>query len=63
MTMLLAMTGGLLIGLSALLLYAMSGRIAGISGIAFGTLFGPVGDRIWRLFFLGGLLAGTWLVV
>lgn len=63
MTVLNAIAGGLLIGLSALLLYATSGRIAGISGIAFGTLFGMAADRSWRLFFLGGLIAGAWLAV
>ncbi len=63
MTMLLAATGGLLIGLSALLLYATSGRIAGISGIAFGALFATTSDRAWRLLFLVGLLSGAWLMV
>ncbi len=52
--------GGILIGSAALLLYATSGRIAGISGISFGLLTGA-SDRGWRWWFLGGLLLGGWL--
>ncbi len=58
-----ALLGGVLIGASALLLYAAFGRIAGISGIAFGTLFGAAAERPWRLLFLGGLVLGGWLAV
>ncbi|HXG29681.1 MAG TPA: YeeE/YedE thiosulfate transporter family protein [Nevskiales bacterium] len=58
-----ALLGGVLIGASALLLYAAFGRIAGISGIAFGTLFGAAAERRWRLLFLGGLVLGGWLAV
>ncbi len=50
---LVPMMGGVLIGASAFLLYALSGRIAGVSGILRGVL-DP--DRAWRLAFLGGLL-------
>jgi uncharacterized membrane protein YedE/YeeE len=57
-----ALAGGLLIGLSATLLYLLSGRIAGISGIA-GNLFSTTGDeRGWRWRFLLGLLGGGALV-
>lgn len=53
-----AALGGVLIGLSAVLLWAMNGRIAGISGIA-GGLFAPrAGDVGWRLAFILGLFAG-----
>lgn len=58
-----AWVGGVLIGCAALLLYVASGRIAGISGIAFAGLFGPPGERAWRLFFLCGLIAGAWAAV
>ena len=51
-----ALLGGLLIGLSAVIMLAVMGRIAGISGIAWGALAGP--DRDWRWLFLAGLLAG-----
>ena len=55
---LMATIGGILIGLSAVLLMAMTGRIAGISGIA-GALLppNPASDRAWRLAFIIGLVA------
>lgn len=59
--MTMALMGGMLIGLSALLLYAALGRIAGISGITFNAL--EVGQRHWRIPFLGGLLVGPWLAL
>jgi uncharacterized protein len=49
-----AAVGGALIGLSAILLMLLTGRIAGISGIL-GDLAG--GDRAWRLAFVAGLIA------
>ena len=54
-----ALVGGALIGLAATALYAATGRIAGISGIA-GSLF-RVGaaDAAWRLLFLAGLVVGA----
>lgn len=57
------LAGGVLIGAAALLLYATLGRIAGVSGIAFGVLPASGADRHWRLLFLGGLVAGGWLAV
>ncbi|WP_291844789.1 YeeE/YedE family protein [Maricaulis sp.] len=51
-----ALAGGALIGLSAVLLMALNGRIAGISGLLGTALFGAPGDRAWRLFFLGGMV-------
>lgn len=53
--------GGVLIGLAALLLYATLGRIAGVSGIAFGALPSTGPERAWRLLFLAGLVGGGWL--
>jgi len=48
--------GGLLIGLSAVVLLVFNGRIAGISGVT-GSLFAPQkGDVTWRLAFVVGLL-------
>ncbi|HRI99148.1 MAG TPA: YeeE/YedE family protein [Hyphomonas sp.] len=52
-----AAIGGALIGLSAVLLMALNGRIAGISGLFSGTFFSETGDRAWRGFFLIGLVA------
>jgi len=48
--------GGLMIGLASIGLLAALGRIAGISGIAWGVISGP--DRDWRLLFIIGLVAG-----
>jgi len=54
-----AILGGLLIGLSATLLMLTNGRIAGISGISYGLLGKPGGDKAWRISFLVGLLVGA----
>lgn len=58
-----ALAGGALIGSAALLLYATLGRIAGISGISYGLLWGERSEFAWRLTFIAGLLAGGWLAV
>lgn len=58
-----AFGGGLLIGAAAILLYATLGKIAGISGILFGALFDHGAERLWRLLFIGGLVAGGWLAL
>jgi hypothetical protein len=57
-----ALVGGGLIGLAALLLFVLNGRIAGVSGIASGLWRGASGERAWRALFLLGLIlgAGTW---
>ncbi len=52
---LFGLAGGVLIGLSATLLYWTHGRIAGISGIA-GSLLNTAGDHQWRVWFLAGLM-------
>lgn len=57
-----ALCGGVLIGLSAVLLMAALGRIAGISGIASGLIGAGTGERMWRLAFVLGLLAGPLLL-
>jgi uncharacterized membrane protein YedE/YeeE len=51
--------GGLLIGAAAALLLLANGRVAGISGIAGGTLGAARGDRLWRALFLIGLPLGA----
>ena len=52
--------GGLLIGLSAVLLMLTSGRIAGLSGIFNGLLVPRFDAEFrWRLVFILGLLIGT----
>ena len=58
-----ATVGGLFIGLSALMLLALQGRIAGISGI-FGGLLPPRASlELWRLLFLIGLIIGAFAFV
>jgi uncharacterized protein len=55
-TPLSAAIGGALIGLSAVLLMLLTGRIAGISGI-FGELLNWRGeDKGWRIAFIAGLI-------
>lgn len=60
-----AAIGGALIGLSAVLLMLLTGRIAGISGIFAGLLSIRSDDKAWRIAFLAGLLlvpvAAGWL--
>ena len=53
-----ALIGGALIGLAAVLLLRLNGRVAGISGIANGVLSAQAGDRSWRALFLIGLVVG-----
>lgn len=66
-TPLASLLGGVLIGLSAVLLLAINGRIAGISGIG-AALLPPWGERLaqkdiaWRLAFVIGLFAAPLLV-
>src|SRR5271169_557519 len=59
--MLPALAGGILIGLAAVILYGALGKVAGISGIAFGAL--QANERAWRLAFLAGLIGGAWIAV
>jgi len=50
-----SLAGGVLIGLAAAMLLVVSGKIAGISGIAGGLLRPVRGDVGWRIAFLLGL--------
>lgn len=54
------LTGGLLIGISAVALLLFLGRIAGISGIVWGAVSGQ-SDNLWRWMFVLGLLVGPLL--
>lgn len=56
-TPLSAIIGGALIGLSAALLMALNGRIAGVSGVFSGIAFAGSGERGWRVAFIAGLIA------
>ena len=59
----MSLGGGILIGISAVMVMALLGRIAGISGIVKGVLGavvpmdGAPSDRGWRVAFVLGLLA------
>jgi len=52
-----ASIGGVLIGLSATMLWLANGRIAGISGIVGGLWTARTGDVAWRIAFAIGLIA------
>ncbi len=58
-----ATIGGFLIGLSAVMLLALQGRIAGISGILGGLLPPKADFGLWRWLFLLGLVIGTLVFV
>lgn len=57
-TPLASLGGGMLIGVAAVMLMLLNGRIAGISGITAGllSLSSAVPDRGWRLAFVAGLV-------
>ncbi len=52
-----SLAGGALIGVAAALFILFNGRIAGISGILGGLLKPTRGDVLWRLAFIGGVVA------
>jgi uncharacterized membrane protein YedE/YeeE len=57
-----AFAGGLLIGLSAIIMLLFNGQITGISGIMDGIVTSSKsGDRVWRVYFLLGLGLGGYL--
>ena len=61
-----ALVGGALIGLSASLLLMFNGRISGISGIVGGLMSPegrPRGDTGWRVAFVLGLLVGGFMLL
>jgi len=52
-----AAIGGALIGLAAVLLMRLNGRIAGVTGIFAGLIDPFSTDRVWRATFVVGLIA------
>jgi uncharacterized membrane protein YedE/YeeE len=52
-----ALGGGVLIGLAAAWLLLVDGRILGVSGIVFGVIAPKPGDWLWRVLFIGALIA------
>lgn len=61
LTALSGLLGGALIGLAAAALMALTGRIAGVSGITGGLLQARPADRGWRIAFIAGLIAAPLL--
>ncbi len=57
-----AVLGGALIGLAAVLLMLLNGRIAGVSGILGDALSRGIADGPWRIAFLAGLVAAPLLL-
>ena len=56
---LLALLGGMLIGLSVSLMLLWNGRVTGISGIVYGVTVKSVKkDQAWRWYFIVGLILG-----
>ncbi|ARE83511.1 sulfur transport [Roseovarius mucosus] len=63
-TPLMSFAGGVLIGLSAVLLMFFQGRIMGATGILSRLITGGVpGDKIWRAAMVVGMIAGPLLVL
>ena len=60
-TPLSGLVGGVLIGLGAVLLMAINGRIAGISGILDGVVYPSQPDFSWKLAFIAGLVVSPLL--
>lgn len=58
-TVLPALLGGVLIGLSATLFLLLNGRLAGISGILWRLILGNSADALWRTLFIGGVIGGA----
>ena len=60
-TWLLALTGGVLIGLASGGFYLLAGEIAGITGVVRRAMSGP--ERGWRVAFLSGMVVAAliWL--
>lgn len=53
---LLGLAGGVGIGLAAVLMWGFYGRIMGVSGIVAGLWQQRGGERVWRWYFVAGLL-------
>ena len=58
---LVALLGGALIGLAAVILMKSLGRVMGVSGILWGAIFAGEGDKQWRWLFLLGVMLGSLL--
>lgn len=57
-----ALLGGAIIGVAAVMMLALNGRIMGVSGIAAGLLSQQTSDKALRLLFLVGMVVGGLIV-
>lgn len=57
-----ALFGGMLLGLSAIVLMLFSGKVAGISGVISGLLGAKKGDVSWRITFLLGMVLAVFVI-
>ncbi|HDY8068831.1 TPA: YeeE/YedE family protein [Vibrio vulnificus] len=53
-----SLAGGILLGISALTMLLVNGKVAGISGILTGLLTPKSRDFAWRLMFVVGMVSG-----
>ncbi|HAS6362298.1 TPA: YeeE/YedE family protein [Vibrio vulnificus] len=58
-----SLAGGILLGISALTMLLVNGKVAGISGILTGLLTPKSRDFAWRLMFVIGMVSGGVLAV
>ncbi|ELA4928337.1 YeeE/YedE family protein [Vibrio vulnificus] len=58
-----SLAGGILLGISALTMLLVNGKVAGISGILTGLLTPKSRDFSWRLMFVIGMVSGGVLAV
>lgn len=58
-TLFFPLVGGILIGLASVIILAILGKVAGVSGIIFSLLQKPAQAEKWKLFFLLGLVIGA----
>ena len=59
MMMIPALTGGVLIGLAAVIMLLFTGKIAGNSGIVSALISFKGREDLWKLYYLLGLIAGA----
>ncbi len=53
-----ALVGGVFIGIATSLMLVFNGRVAGISGIVYDSLFSKKAENTWRAVFIMGLVFG-----
>jgi uncharacterized membrane protein YedE/YeeE len=57
----MSFSGGILLGIASVLLLLFNGQIAGVSGISKGIIFSEnqaMPEKLWRIFFVSGLVLG-----